>query len=486
MTGTQARWGVYTRLSEYRPPTPGVPPPADDPEFSPARQERDCRRVVEARGGHVERVYGDVDISGWAQRVQADGSLAPLHRPEFEAALEDLRNGTIEGLACWKIDRLARNRKDFEKLWDLVKTRGIQLVSVHEAFDTSTAHGEFVFSMMVNIAKLESDTLSLRRRSLLEVQAKNGKPHAGGRRAYGFEADGSTIRPKEAAVLRWVVDQLLDGVSLRQACRLLTEQGVTHPSGQPWEPSKLSRVLRRPRVAGQRTHHGVIYPGAWEPIIEPDVQQRVIGILDSRIVGHPGAASLLAGLTVCGAKGCGAPLWIRQKTRRRYGCVAPPVGRGCGGVSVDADWLDQLITRSTVKRLLSKGFAAALQANLAGDERRQQMAIRLEEDKQALTDLTRDRYVHRIVGHPEFLDSKAILEERIGEAERTLERRPEIAVLLDLPRTEAELKRALGGMPTEELRVVIGAALERVLIRPVTTRGRNKLDEGRVDPRWRF
>lgn len=484
MSSAQAPWGIYVRLSEYRPPDADAS--TDDPEFSNRRQEADCRRIIEARGGTVHSVYADVDISGWAQRKQADGSLAPLHRPQFEKMLEDLRNGVIGGVVVWKVDRLCRNRKDFERLWDLVKTRDVQLVSVHEAFDTLTPHGEFVFSMMVNVAKLESDTLSLRRRSLLEVQAQNGKAHSGGRRAYGFEKDGSTIRPQEAAVIRWVADQLIAGTSLRQVCRTLTEQGITHPSGQPWEPSKLSRVLRSPRVAGLRTHNGVIYDGVWEPILPPELQQRVAEILDSRIVGHPGATNLLAGLLVCGAKGCGAPLWMRQKTKPRYGCVSPPVGRGCGGVSVDAEWIDALIVRATIKRLLSEGFAAVLQTSLAGDERRQQMAIQLEEDKQALVELTRDRYVHRVIGHPEFLDAKALLEERIGEAERTLERRPEIAILLDLPRTEMELKRALGEMPTEQLRVVVGAALERVVIRPVAVRGRNKHNDERVDPRWRF
>jgi site-specific DNA recombinase len=326
----------------------------------------------------------------------------------------------------------------------------------------------------------------------LEARAQNGEPHSGGRRAFGFEPDGATLRATEAVALQWAVDQLLAGDSLKQVCRRLAEQGIVTPSGQPWAPSKLSRALRSPRVAGQRSHHGAVYPGTWPAIIEPEIQQRLIEVLDQRVVGHLSAPAknLLSGLARCGAKGCGCGMWVRYKGSsfggRRYACVAPPVGHGCGKVSVSADWLDGLIVESTIERLLSEGFAKALEANLVGDESRHGIAVRLEEDKQALTDLTRDRYVHRIVDHASFLDSKAVLDERIAETERLLERRPEAAALLDLPRTEAELRRALGAMPTEELRAVIGAALERVLIQPVAVRGRNRLDESRVDPRWRF
>jgi site-specific DNA recombinase len=448
----------------------------------------------------VARVYSDVDISAWAERTRPDGSLAPLHRPEFEQALSDLRDGSIQGLAFWKVDRFCRNRKDFERLWDLVKTRGVKLISVHEAFDTSTPHGEFVFALMVGIAKLESDTLSLRRKSLLQVQAERGRAHSGGRRAFGFERDGATLNLKEAAVIRWAAEQLLDGASLAGVCRQLLEQGVTTPAGQPWLPSKLARMLRSPRVAGKRSHHGTLYPGDWTAILDPETQTRLAEVLDRRaaVNPRPGPATrnLLSGIARCGAEGCGKPMWIRYRgpgrpgkdspgSTRRYSCVKPPNGRGCGRVSVDAAWLNDLIVESVIQRLCSDEFADALDRALAGDGD-QGMAARLAADKEALVELGRDRYVRRTIDDAIFLAAKAELEQRIAEADRALKRDPRAAVLVDLPRVEGELRRVLEGKTPEQLRLVVAAILERLEIKPAAVRGRNRLDEGRIDPEWRF
>jgi DNA invertase Pin-like site-specific DNA recombinase len=48
--------------------------------------------------GVVVAVYSDV-ASAYAENAK---------RPDFEAALDDLRAGRIDGIAVWKVDRLVR------------------------------------------------------------------------------------------------------------------------------------------------------------------------------------------------------------------------------------------------------------------------------------------------------------------------------------------------------------------------------------------
>jgi DNA invertase Pin-like site-specific DNA recombinase len=39
-----------------------------------------------------------------------------VRRPEFERLLEDLKAGLLGGVICWKLDRLTRWHRDFERL----------------------------------------------------------------------------------------------------------------------------------------------------------------------------------------------------------------------------------------------------------------------------------------------------------------------------------------------------------------------------------
>jgi Resolvase, N terminal domain len=100
--------------------------------------------------------------------------------PEFERLLEDLEAGLLAGVICWKLDRLARSHRDFERLWEIMERRSAKLVSLHEQFDTSRPAGEFSLRMMVGMARMESQNIALRRRSRLAEKRDAGEPHTGG------------------------------------------------------------------------------------------------------------------------------------------------------------------------------------------------------------------------------------------------------------------------------------------------------------------
>jgi len=101
-------------------------------ETSTDRQVTDGFAWVRRQAGEVVRTYRDEGISGYS------GAL----RPEFERLLTDLDGRVIDTVVCWKLDRLCRNNRDFQRLWDVCERRGARLVSLHEMFDSSTPAGE--------------------------------------------------------------------------------------------------------------------------------------------------------------------------------------------------------------------------------------------------------------------------------------------------------------------------------------------------------
>ncbi|WP_182898445.1 recombinase family protein [Microbispora sp. H10830] len=61
-----------------------------------ARQEADCRALIELRGWDVVDVYSDNDVSAH--------SGSP--RPAWQRRLRDIEAGTVDAIVCWHVDRL--------------------------------------------------------------------------------------------------------------------------------------------------------------------------------------------------------------------------------------------------------------------------------------------------------------------------------------------------------------------------------------------
>jgi len=91
-----------------------------------------------------------------------------------------------------------------------------------------------------------------------------GQPHVGGTRPFGYrrvtDAHGSPARPvayeivdDEAALIRAAVDAILDdGRSVRSIALDWRARGIVAPSGKPWQPGPLQRMLTSAQLAGLR------------------------------------------------------------------------------------------------------------------------------------------------------------------------------------------------------------------------------------------
>ena len=75
------------------------------------------------------------------------------------------------------------------------------------------------------------------------------------RRCYGYDIgpDGNlTIKPDEAAVVRWIFDQYLSGSSLRVIATSLEKNGILSPAGKPkWNREALNKLLSNEKYTGR-------------------------------------------------------------------------------------------------------------------------------------------------------------------------------------------------------------------------------------------
>jgi DNA invertase Pin-like site-specific DNA recombinase len=116
-------------------------------------------------------------------------------RKGLAAALDYLKEGDC--LVVWKLDRLGRSLTHLLTIINDLKARGISFKSLTEQMDTTTPHGELLFSMFGALAQYERALIRERVKAGLEAGVKRGRK--GGRRpVIGPEMMEAILRELEA------------------------------------------------------------------------------------------------------------------------------------------------------------------------------------------------------------------------------------------------------------------------------------------------
>lgn len=89
-------------------------------------------------------------------------STRKTERTELQHALKAATKE--DRFVVYKLDRLARSTKELYQLTDDMGQRGIDFVSIHDSFDTTTPTGRAMFGMLAVFAEFERDIIQKRGR----------------------------------------------------------------------------------------------------------------------------------------------------------------------------------------------------------------------------------------------------------------------------------------------------------------------------------
>lgn len=214
-------------------------------------------------------------------------------RPGFRAALAMLADGRADGLVAYDLDRTVRDPRDLEDLIDVIEASRprIRVESVTGSLKLANDADITMARVMVAVAnKASRDTARRVARARLR-QAESGQ-YGGGKRPYGFDRDGVTVRPAEAAEIARAADAILAGVSLRQVTASLRSRGVPTSTGATWDSQTVRDILLRPRNAGLMVHRATATPAGrpytdaeivgrapWAPIVAESSWRAVCAVL---------------------------------------------------------------------------------------------------------------------------------------------------------------------------------------------------------------
>lgn len=315
------------------------------------RQEQDCRELAERLGWQVVAVHVDNDISAYSGK----------RRPGYEALLDDLRSGRADAVIAWHPDRIHRRPVELEAFIDLCERQSITVQTVRAGeVDLSTPSGRAVARTVGAWARHEVEH-SIARQKRAKAQAATAGKYRGGRRPFGYEADGVTVRPDEAAIVADITNRVLVGESLNALTRELNERGITTSTGRPWNFIGVRRLITRHRNAGLVEHRGEeVAEAEWPAIVDRDTWRAACSLLadPSRRMPRTGPERFLgSGLFVCGVCGDTMLTATAQGSGRRrhpsYRC------RSGAHLTRMAEPVDNLVSRVVIE-LLSRPNARLL------------------------------------------------------------------------------------------------------------------------------
>ena len=179
-------------------------------------------------------VYADDGITG----------TKASKREEFQRMLNDCEAGKIDIILTKSISRFARNTVALLETVRHLKKLGIEVRFEKENINSLSGDGEVMMTLLASFAQEEIISLSNNVKWGVRKRMEQGIPN-GHFRIFGYrwEGDQLVIKPDEAAIVRRIFQNFLDGKSRLETEREFEAEGITTANGCRWVDSNIKVVL---------------------------------------------------------------------------------------------------------------------------------------------------------------------------------------------------------------------------------------------------
>jgi len=386
--------------------------------------------------------------NGWIpmESIKDTCSGSTLDRPGIERLRLLLRQGAVDVVVAYAVDRLSRNQNQIGVLFDEVEQAGAQLQFVTEKFE-DTATGKLILSVRAFMGEVEREKIAERTMRGKAERARSGKmPQATGKGIYGYSYNQETghreIDDSQMLVVRRIFERFCSGDSCNRIAVQLNRDAIPSFSGKKWHPLTIRRMLMNETYTGRtvyrktraesvrsnqdgKKHRRVVtrpesewidVPGATPVIVSSDTfvaAQKILGDPQRRLVGRPTRHYRLRGRVRCLA--CGTPMvgqtlgkgrYVYYRCRRSY---AGSFEATCDSKYVPVGPLERTVLEQVVHVLSDPARIIAEACHLNGQEMDTTRANgitselkRIEEQQRRLADL----YINGSLP-PDILDSKS-------------------------------------------------------------------------------
>lgn len=230
----------------------------------------------------------DLLITEWFEEME---TAAKQGRRLFTRMVSDLTKGKAAGVIVHKIDRSARNLKDWSQINDLMDA-GVEVHFAHESLDMGTRGG-----------RLSADIQAVVAADFIRNLREEVKKGFYGRLKQGFyplpaprgyldrgKAKAKEIDPVVGPLVRQAFDLYASGTFTLQTLRTeMHRRGLRGRTGKPLSLEAVSVMLRNPFYCGliriYRT--GQTFEGVHQPLVSKAVYDRVQAVMSGRVFARP-------------------------------------------------------------------------------------------------------------------------------------------------------------------------------------------------------
>lgn len=239
-----------------------------------------------------------------------------MDRPGLRRVLEMAEKGHVSHVLVWRLDRLSRNLGDLQTLASDFLARGIELHSVTENLDLSSATGRMFYNILGSFAQFYREQLAENVRLGMAQAVRQGRWINRPKTGYDLGDDG-VLRPNaDASIVRTIFRLRAEGLSYRE---IEDRTGVKY--------STVSAILKSRIYLGEVLLSGQWFTGLHEPLVTEDQFQAAHR---GHVPGRRRSRQVLAGRVRCGL--CGrlaaveyspAGLALFRCRHRGEGCAMP-------------------------------------------------------------------------------------------------------------------------------------------------------------------
>ncbi len=272
----------------------------------------------------------EMSVTVWLQEMV---TAAKQGRPVFTQALKLLRNGKADGIILHKLDRGARNLRDWAAIGEL-SDQGIEVHFVTESLDLQSRGGRLSADIQAVVAADFIRNLRLEVLKGLEGRLKQGLYPFRAPAGYIDNGGGNpkTVDPAKGPLIQRAFNLYATGVhTLDTLCDDLNRTGLRNRRGGSMRANHLSLILNNPFYYGVIRVKGndQAFLGNHQPLISKGLYDRVQNILRGKSNGrNAGHQFLFRRMLRCGT--CGYALnGERQKGHVYYRCHTTPCPVTC-------------------------------------------------------------------------------------------------------------------------------------------------------------
>ncbi|THD60767.1 recombinase family protein [Phenylobacterium sp.] len=404
-----------------------------------------------------------LSIDAWFQEME---TAAKRGRRQFARMLAQLAKRKARGVIIHKIDRSARNLRDWAQLGELMDV-GVEVHFAHEALDLTSRGGRLSADIQAVVA---ADYIRNLRQEVVKGfygRLKQGLFPMAAPRGYLDQGGGKpkVIDPVSGPLVRQAFELYGSGHHTFHTLREeMHRRGLCKPSGGPISLKGITVMLRNPFYTGliRIARTGETFEGVHEPLVGKALFDRVQAIIDGRLSPRPNRHDFtFRRLIRCVA--CGYSLIGESRKGHVYYRCHTPRCRGTilrePDIEAQVRGLLVLLTFTEDELIEIGSFARALDADLlrANDEQRAHIERDLALCGERLARLT-DALIDGLVDKETFEFRKAALyEQRLALREALDAPRPvpfSEQVLAHLGRANMAYLSYEAGFPDEKRKIV--------------------------------